>query len=1003
MQTIPQDTSDEYVPENFLDLYLFRVARQQNKQIYGLEPYRNQFDRAGKKGTWSKEEELFMHLYLNELINLYVKGDINQIEKQLAYEMPDSVHFIKRNYDMLNSIITRAHENGIFAAMGTAHLYGKNGLIALLRDKGYQLRRMDRGGITPPIKFENEFDKSRWLKFTDPANRFTIDLPGEFCSSTTIDGVNFNLHIDPLSNQTFIIGSGLPDLNVDERTMYSTILKNIGGKGIDTRKLTPVRIKTEDGQAVQIKLIVDDYDLEYRYFFQEGFLFYFFHGHKVGDANAEIRATFFNSLEFHTNEKNSAVTMEKRGAFQVAFPGTPLSQSINLTGVDYGPFQKLHQWVFADPEEKTQYLLQYTDINSDENFLGEKNVIQNMISGLVDYSIEPLQHDTSRIQGYPVQRDVYQLEDKSYMGTLMTIRGNRLYLLLKSAIAKITIDDPFFTSFSFLPFEKTEDKLVYGNDKEFSILAHSSLTPVVDSSYFQFSHTQHMWTYFKSQNDFNSSLLSVEKVALSPYLEYTWSDSLIKVFNGYYAFSEDGFTEQRDSMSGYPSQRLTGISDGAVKTVEYFITGKTLYAVNVTEPHELDGLKNATAFINSFRLLNPPAADAKRGAELLLTDLMSTDSLKREKATFAIEDARFLPGDIPLIETYLTRKWNDDTLNTGVRYKLLDRYKELGSSGTINVLSSIADQVGSRDAYVTSLLRALVHLGTPVAHAIADSLLNNNLENEKIYGYYLLKDYYDSVELFQAHLPFFIKHFDHPRIGNQLQYLTLDHIHDNSFDLSPYTEQLGSLMVSSFKRDVGEYLKKRSKEDLYYGSGPISSQMQLLSHLGKFREVQPYIADILAKNDNSLTAICLILLMRHDQKYDQKLLTSLLNNKHEAHAFVFKAFNRKVLDKIPEGLYNEMKIAESDVFSYASEDYYPDKVVFREKRFVPGSTDQYFYVFEVLFEDDPDRFLGVSGPYPLSKASDYSNDGTDFSFEPVTATNYEKLVEKLMEKKDPYD
>lgn len=993
------DPDEEYIPENFLDLYLYRVARQEKKMMYGLEPYRNQLDRAGKKGTWSKEEELLRDLFLNDLINHYVKGDIYEIEKQLNFEMPDSSHFIKRNYDMLNSIIARAHENGIFAAMGTAHLYGKNGLIALLRNKGYHLRRMDPGGNTTPVRFQNEFDKSRWVTFTDPANRFTMNVPGEFCTNTSLDGINFNLYMDPLSNHTFMVGSGMPALNVDERTMYSTIIKNLGGKGIDTRQMVPVKIKTEDGPAVQIKLVVDDYDFEYRYLFHEGFLYFFFHGCKAGDEYLSVREEFFNSLQFHQNEKTNASTIEEKGAFEVVFPGTPIAQSINLSNEDYGPFQKLYQWVYADAAENTQYLLQYVDMNTDESFLGERELLQHMISGLVDYSLQPLQHDTARIQGYPAQRDIYQVEDKSYMGILVTMRGNRIYILLKNGIEKITIDDPFFTSFTFLPFENLEPDTVYANDHEFSILALAPPNKIVDSTYYQYDISKHEWTYFQFQSDYTSSLLSVEKVALSPYLEYTWSDSLINVFNNFYSFNEEIFTGQNGTLAGFPSYRLFVKSDCSVKTIEYFLAGKTLYAINVTEPYELDSLQNASRYINSFRFHKPPdLATGPRGASLLLKDLMSVDSFTRTKATFAIEEAKFLPEDLPLIETHLLQKWNDDTLDAGVRFELLRRYKDLDSPGKRNVLSKMASQLTKNDAYIIPLLKALVYMQTPEAHALADSVLHTNMENEKLFGYYLLQEYYDSVQLFQSHLPFFVKHIDHPRLSNSLQYLILTHIRDSAFTLAPFKQELGDLLLAGFKRDVGDFLKKKNKTDNYLEGGNIRSQLELLNAVGMFDAIHPYIPELIDKNDYGLTAICLITLMQNDQKYDQKHLVSLLNKKEEANSFVFKAFNRNVFDKIPKELYNELKIAESDLYNYSSEDYYPGKLVFREKRSVSGSEDeQYFYVFEIYYDDSQEKFLGVSGPYPLTKTSDYSNDGTRLSYQPLTANNYEELLESLLQ------
>ena len=138
--------------------------------------------------------------------------------------------------------------------------------------------------------------------------------------------------------------------------------------------------------------------------------------------------------------------------------------------------------------------------------------------------------------------------------------------------------------------------------------------------------------------------------------------------------------------------------------------------------------------------------------------------------------------------------------------------------------------------------------------------------------------------------------------------------------------------------------------------------------------------------------------MQNNVLFDQKILSIILNDEDIAHIFVFKAFNQGVFNKIPKELYNEMKIAESDVRYYVYDDLYPDEIIFREKRYWPEeNSGSYYYVFDLVYKKDPEKMLAVSGPYPLNKPNNYTNKGTTYSYEAVTEGNYEKLLKELFE------
>lgn len=82
-------------------------------------------------------------LQMNELIKVYKQNDVERIyqfmqEQQMTDAFEQNM-LIKRNKNWIPSIIHSIQIQPSFFAVGAAHLGGKEGVIALLKEKGYQL------------------------------------------------------------------------------------------------------------------------------------------------------------------------------------------------------------------------------------------------------------------------------------------------------------------------------------------------------------------------------------------------------------------------------------------------------------------------------------------------------------------------------------------------------------------------------------------------------------------------------------------------------------------------------------------------------------------------------------------------------------------------------------------------------------------------------------------------------------------------------------------------
>lgn len=140
----------------FLDLILQHKATLQLKPTYGLETMDEQLQvfeglsiadqiqllKAALKYRSSNAEQMeqLMGAYLNrDLAALAAISDRYQARAGPAYDTLMDRLLAKRNYRMLERMQPRLKEGNAFIAVGALHLPGREGLLTLLENRGYQV------------------------------------------------------------------------------------------------------------------------------------------------------------------------------------------------------------------------------------------------------------------------------------------------------------------------------------------------------------------------------------------------------------------------------------------------------------------------------------------------------------------------------------------------------------------------------------------------------------------------------------------------------------------------------------------------------------------------------------------------------------------------------------------------------------------------------------------------------------------------------------------------
>ncbi|CAG5080588.1 TraB/GumN family protein [Parvicella tangerina] len=139
-----------------LDLYFADLAKEQGKEVIGLETAEEQV--AALSAVSYKDQALALYEMvknkyagkkdntINDLVDLYVQGDLEGMlaltsEESMTSEKAQTTFednlILKRNRVMTQRMTKVIHEKSAFVAVGAAHLGGENGIITMLRILGY--------------------------------------------------------------------------------------------------------------------------------------------------------------------------------------------------------------------------------------------------------------------------------------------------------------------------------------------------------------------------------------------------------------------------------------------------------------------------------------------------------------------------------------------------------------------------------------------------------------------------------------------------------------------------------------------------------------------------------------------------------------------------------------------------------------------------------------------------------------------------------------------------
>ncbi|MBP8793819.1 MAG: TraB/GumN family protein, partial [Lutibacter sp.] len=151
--TRTNEAQKDYQEETYLDMFIYRTGRKFNKKTVGLEDVKqstlNIMMAQAKmdESEVDKNRQAILKILKNKSYDLalndfYREKDLDMLDSLTMLSSPKS--FIKamlfdRNIEMVKNMDSIMKTGSLFSAIGAAHLPGPNGVIELLRAKGYKV------------------------------------------------------------------------------------------------------------------------------------------------------------------------------------------------------------------------------------------------------------------------------------------------------------------------------------------------------------------------------------------------------------------------------------------------------------------------------------------------------------------------------------------------------------------------------------------------------------------------------------------------------------------------------------------------------------------------------------------------------------------------------------------------------------------------------------------------------------------------------------------------
>ncbi|MFT6715867.1 MAG: hypothetical protein ACJA0Q_000496 [Saprospiraceae bacterium] len=754
---------DEYEESTYLDLFIYQYGKKNGIKVVNLEEHEQtnilqiksmipdeDEDEEEKKKKKKKKKNYYSQwnedMTVREALEeAYRNGEVNVIDsimKMTAHSDNYMKYFLyDRNRIMARGMDSLMKNNKIFVGIGAAHLAGKEGVIQMMKDYGYNVRPVSRE-ITDfakkkKEKIEETFLSIPFLPRTTNDGYISVNVPGKLFETPGKRGDIQYFYPEMTNGGYFFIrrfNTYSPvhkgDENKWQDKLDSLLFENIEGKIIEEREITvsgypakDVLNKTRKGDF-QRRLIIYT-PLEIIFFKMSG----------TGKWVKEYGDNFFSSIKLNTKEVKQQLYHGHLGDFEITFPSPPI-HNVHAEKLYDAPRHCIQSYSQSD---SSYYVLLSSKINDtryiEEDSFEVRFLIKTLFEQLDSADVAYIKLDS--IVGKSATGKATHENAEIYAKAIL--HRNFYFLLMVKGNQQQA--EAFFSSFKYKDEFKEEEYFTYKD----TILNYTVTTPIAPEKLEDILFSVRQQRRNKNKDDWNT-------VKARRYFDYDNTKESFSVhcykFNDYFQkesmdeFWEDELkpytkndmiTQSRiiDNNDTVPTAHLILADTNSTKIIEVkkYLNQGVLFTIKSS----YDSLSPKSKFVSTFFETFTPTRDTLLGkhvlassADLFFDDLRSLDSLQMKKAVELVNQITFEERHIDSMVWYIRNFEFPEDDEEGTKVYLIRELGYIESNLAIKPLASLYNDSDEDHEEQFAALKGLAKISNKQSYKVMTNLMIDN-------------------------------------------------------------------------------------------------------------------------------------------------------------------------------------------------------------------------------------------------------------------------------------
>ncbi|MEM1323350.1 MAG: TraB/GumN family protein [Bacteroidota bacterium] len=1002
--------------DQFLDLYLYKQAYNQNKAIYGVEELRDytnltrSFFRMFEKGTYNRDHSVepdsaAMKAFFDRFVATYASGDLEKMEvfieqfktdEEYEYEMLN-----RRNRNMADNLARLAQQQTIFCAVGAAHLFGEEGVIRLMEQKGFRMRRVSPTFTGMAAQYVEQPNTRPWVSYDNPERGFGIDMPRESVNLFTNQpelkqSVDIQLAFEMTEMAGFFAANAdwiLDDPDATKDSLYLQILEAWNNnEKVEPLSIKPVFQGDKEGREVIMK--TEESYFCWQLFSNNGYVYLFGVAREENRFEAEFVRRFFASIRLSERPEaerpvyNWQPYNSENGGYTIEFPGEPEGRRVAKPAPDMPSEQDYILYPVMYGMDDVAFLVRHNDIPLDGLIKDETKLVEYNQKALDSSFGNPkIKPDSVLLDGHWIQ-EVDYFSNSNKIRVRLVNRGGRSYLvmgIMKPQAWDEEVINRFLNSFRFTPLKYSPLKEQAIPEINARISLPNELEIEKDTIQSDgYPHTREI--AFLSRDTLSGAKYYFIQYEYSPYFQIT--DPVQQRQEERTILEEDEYLSAiiDTSFMGSPAwyAQYDYPRSSAQKHSLFFNYNRYLYELLIVT-YDAVPQEQVWQFFNTFQ------TDLKADNTILLSDksarlfadLRSTDEQVWQHAKDVLPYLDYDSTHLPSIYQLLQEDFPFDQQSGYVyttKESLLDILTYTYDEQTVPFLEKYYSQNQTDTTLCSTLLSTLLQMGSPAAldrfYTLAKDFQKDRPTTFTVTTT-LLNPLQDSMELAIEQYPRLMDLFDNPSMRRNVIFLTQKMLRDSVKGrqvIYPYANKF----LKEAQRIVNQYGLVGKEGDL---DCPELYKLEVLHHILGFLPQNPtidtYLRSTLTIANYPLLYRSILSLVHHEQAVEATHFLHLGEDFYELYYLLDELKSMEKLSLLPAKLRRQEKVAQAIMdahcFHYLENELDQFDIIDQQQQLIEGE-EHTVYIFHFVLENTDEVRLGA-----CSQPADH----TTFSLRPA--------------------